>query len=1234
MRNRSLVLLIALLGPLACADDSVVSGPANADAAATDASADVVALPDVAAQQDATVALDGGPKDAGHGDASASDASDSAGDAAIDGGDATGTGDSSDIWQLPVDCTSDLACAASDTAPCHVAKCIAGACVTSPQADGAECEDGDLCTGGDTCASGQCAAGAAVACDDGQPCSDDSCDPATGCKHAQNSASCDDGDACTTADTCAGGTCSGGPALACNDGNPCTDDSCSESKGCIAGANTATCDDGNACTTKDTCSGGKCGKGVAKSCDDNNPCSDDSCDEVKGCVSAANSAVCSDGNACTAGDACKSGACTSGPALACVDVNPCTMDFCDPAKGCQHPHSTLPCDDGDACTAADTCAAGKCAPGAALVCADGNPCTDDACDPVKGCTHADSSKLCDDGNKCTLEDRCQGGSCVPGKAPECDDGNPCTAATCDPGKGCANLPNTLPCSDGDACSGADVCAGGKCKGGAAVVCLDGNGCTADSCDAAKGCVFLPAPVTCTDGNSCTVSDACKGGACVAGAAAQCDDNNPCTTDLCKPQSGCASEANTLPCDDGSVCTAGDVCTAKVCVPGKALPCADGNSCTDDGCDKADGCVFLANQATCSDGNACSADDTCSKGGCVAGKAMDCDDANVCTLNYCDALAGCKAVAKPGPCDDASACTSDDGCVADKCVGKAVDCDDSNPCSKDSCDPSNGCLNAPLDGTACGQGGVCKVGTCIAGTQTNPAASCSELRQLAPGTASGLHWIDPDGKQGQAAPYRVHCDMGHDGGGWTLVAVASSDGQNTWTWNNRTYWTTNTKTFGDMQALNKDFKSPAYHGLMVQEVLFLHQPSNVWATYLVGDGKASLAALQTSFGGPKCQDPIKDGFKRVAGNLKVGGKLCNDKLYWAPMDKDGSANCGDNEHSFGPTFNGRDNAATCHFDDPGLSGGLGPVSNSTGHEFPALGFGRALGLNKGAAGSAKNFIQVYVRMLPPPGCGNGKLEPGEACDDGNELTGDGCSKSCVVEVFASCKAVAKGAASGIYLIDPDGEGPISPFATRCEMALDGGGWTLVAVSSDDGKHTWTWNNRTYWTSNQTVFGDVAELHRDFKSRALQDVAFSDVLFVHAPSNTWAAYGKVGDGKSSLAQHIAMVGGPKCHLAGSGHALTAGTLKASGNLCETRLYFNAHDHDGNATACGDDDATWGPSWNGKSNNGCPFDDPASTGSLGPMIGSGGSERPASGWGWALGLNKGAAGSGANHMKVYIR
>ncbi len=52
--------------------------------------------------------------------------------------------------------------------------------------------------------------------------------------------------------------CPGG----CDDANPCTDDSCSSVSGCVHAANAKACDDGKACTTGDHCAAGKCAAGV------------------------------------------------------------------------------------------------------------------------------------------------------------------------------------------------------------------------------------------------------------------------------------------------------------------------------------------------------------------------------------------------------------------------------------------------------------------------------------------------------------------------------------------------------------------------------------------------------------------------------------------------------------------------------------------------------------------------------------------------------------------------------------------------------------------------------------------------------------------------------------------------------------------------------------------------------------------------------------------------------------
>ena len=64
------------------------------------------------------------------------------------------------------------------------------------------------------------------------------------------------------------------------------------------------------------------------------------------------------------------------------------------------------CDDGNACTVGDVCAA-VCTGGSAADCDDGNACTADSCDVATGCVNTDISATCDDGVDCTV-DSCDG----------------------------------------------------------------------------------------------------------------------------------------------------------------------------------------------------------------------------------------------------------------------------------------------------------------------------------------------------------------------------------------------------------------------------------------------------------------------------------------------------------------------------------------------------------------------------------------------------------------------------------------------------------------------------------------------------------------------------------------------------------------------------------------------------------------------------------------------------------
>ncbi|MSQ85130.1 MAG: hypothetical protein EXR77_20025 [Myxococcales bacterium] len=398
-----------------------------------------------------------------------------------------------------------------DGTVCSYDNCIAGECQHPPNA--AKCDDANACTENDECSGIKCV-GKAVVCDDNNACTSDSCDAKIGCNYtSDDGGKCSDENVCTTSDSCKEGVCLPGAATVCDDGNPCTTDSCDSTNGCIFSNNILPCSDGDVCTTGDTCKGGSCGHLGKMPCDDGNVCADDSCDSLKGCVFSNNGASCSDNNVCTEGDTCKGGSCDPGSTKVCNDLNVCTIDSCDAKKGCQNIVNSAPCSDNSLCTENDSCQNASCVGGAAKNCNDGNPCSDDSCDSLKGCVFTNNAAVCDDNNKCTIGDTCKDGTCTPAAPSACDDKNPCTTETCDPKSGCKSENNTTNCSDDSLCTVNDVCAGGKCSPGKALVCNDGNPCTADACDAVVGCVYAAT----ADQQACGAGPTtwCSAGKCVA-----------------------------------------------------------------------------------------------------------------------------------------------------------------------------------------------------------------------------------------------------------------------------------------------------------------------------------------------------------------------------------------------------------------------------------------------------------------------------------------------------------------------------------------------------------------------------------------------------------------------------------------------------------------------------------------------------------------------------------------------
>lgn len=138
---------------------------------------------------------------------------------------------------------------------------------------------------------------------------------------------------------------------------------------------------------------------------------------------------------------------------------------------------------------------------------------------------------------------------------------------------------------------------------------------------ATSCAGMPNNSPCDDGNACTAIDTCSSGVCIGGQLRDCNDNNPCTTDICLPTS-CSNEFRPagFACGDASntVCNHPDSCDGQGhCQPNYVTP-----------------------GTLCDDGNACVVSERCDANGACTGVPRNCDDPLPCTVDSCNSTSGC------------------------------------------------------------------------------------------------------------------------------------------------------------------------------------------------------------------------------------------------------------------------------------------------------------------------------------------------------------------------------------------------------------------------------------------------------------------------------------------------------------------------------------------------------------------------------------------------------------------
>ena len=539
---------------------------------------------------------------------------------------------------------------------------------------------------------------------------------------------CDDGDACTVGDLCDAGACEG-VAAECDDDNSCTDDSCLPATGCVYTANNDNqCDDGNPCSTGDHCVDGdcvseavepgcNCGDGECKGDEDNETCPLD-CGSCGDGVCGVNENG-PEGGLCPQDclAACGNKKCEGGesPETCFVDCGDCGDAFCSYNES----PSTCPADCPAACgdkncegtESSDNCPV-DCQPS----------CGDGACEMAENpVTCPADCTYCGDGVCGTTEDldscpqdcllaACGNAKCEPGEnATDCAvDCGWCGDGVC----GAVEDHQTCPFDCSFEC-GDGACVGMENKTTCPIDCdvdKDGDGVP----DAEDNCPYVPNQQQedfdqDDSGNACDVDDD--------------NDDDPDWSD-CQPLDADIHKQAPEVCDGVD-----NDCDTVVDEDLQGEPaCDDGIDCTIDVCLGLDGCDAVAND------DLCPTDGDCTKGICVlqvgcnvenvddgvpcgSGTPKHCQDgqcvcAPQCESGFCgdDGCSGLCQCPKGYECsmEECMPICDDKFCVeGETCITCAIDCGPCPICGDGECNGDEDCQSCPGEcGQCCGDG-ACK-----------------------------------------------------------------------------------------------------------------------------------------------------------------------------------------------------------------------------------------------------------------------------------------------------------------------------------------------------------------------------------------------------------------------------------------------------------------------------------------------------------------------------------------------
>ena len=329
----------------------------------------------------------------------------------------------------------------------------------------------------------------------------------------------------------------------------------------------------------------------------------------------------------------------------------------------------------------------------------------------------------------------------------------------------------FPCNDGDNCTINDRCPGnsGVCGSVQSVFIPAPQPCFGlGVCLSPNGTIVYPpissGPGTVSDNNPCTQGDSCVSGVLIPGPTKVCNSSSSsCFYQVCNPNSTLGDCVNDTPKPDGTVCISTDLCALfSTCQTGLCTIVTSKNltvgACfVNATCDPGTGTVsgtFKGVGQSCDDGDSCTNQTfcnslrqctgpvslTCPSGVACLGSATPLRNANgtcSCPTN----LAAYPAFGDGISCTSPNVCDQNPICISGSCVPQST-----KTCSDTQCTAAGPCNNLLTGSGGCppkANGTVCSSGLPCRGPGSCGGGQCIEEIISSPvcltGAASHLHW---------------------------------------------------------------------------------------------------------------------------------------------------------------------------------------------------------------------------------------------------------------------------------------------------------------------------------------------------------------------------------------------------------------------------------------------------------------------------------------------------------------